>query len=83
MPKMDGYKLVKEIIQKELLGKTPVIILSSALNRNIIQDYTDLGIEFVFQKPVNLRNLKQAVEKSLKKSITSNKKITSFDRQTT
>jgi PAS domain S-box-containing protein len=83
MPKMDGYKLVKEMIQKELLSKTPVIILSSALNRNIIQDYTDLGIEFVFQKPVNLRNLKQAVEKSLKKSITSNKKITSLDKQTT
>jgi PAS domain S-box-containing protein len=83
MPKMDGYKLVKEMIQKELLGKTPVIILSSALNRNIIQDYTDLGIEFVFQKPVNLRNLKQAVEKSLKKSITKGNKITSLDKQTT
>ena len=83
MPKMDGYKLVKEMIQKDLMGKIPVIILSSALNRNIIQDYTDLGIEFVFQKPVNLRNLKQAVEKSLKKSITKGSKITSHDKQTT
>jgi PAS domain S-box-containing protein len=83
MPQMDGYKLVKQMIQEELLRKTPVIILSAALNRNIIQDYTDLGIEFVFQKPVNLRNLKQAVEKSLKKSITASKKITSLDKQTT
>ncbi|MCZ6703175.1 MAG: hybrid sensor histidine kinase/response regulator, partial [Ignavibacteria bacterium] len=83
MPKMDGYKLVKEMIQKDLLGKTPVIILSSAMNRNIIQDYNDLGIEFVFQKPVNLRSFKQAVEKSLKKSITGSRKITSLDKQTT
>jgi CheY-like chemotaxis protein len=82
MPKMDGYKLVKEMIQQELLRKTPVIILSSAMNRNIIQDYHDLGIEFVFQKPVNLRSFKQAVEKSLRKSITGSRKITSLDKQT-
>ena len=82
MPKMDGYKLVKEMIQEELLRKTPVIILSSAMNRTIIQDYNDLGIEFVFQKPVNLRSFKQAVEKSLKKSITRNRQITSLDKQT-
>ena len=82
MPKMDGYKLVKEMIQQELLRKTPVIILSSTMNRSIIQDYHDLGIEFVFQKPVNLRSFKQAVEKSLRKSITGSTKITSLDKQT-
>lgn len=83
MPKLDGYRLVKKMIQEDLLSRTPVIILSSAMNKQIIQDYNDLGIEFVFQKPVNLRSFKQAVEISLKKSVTGRRKITSFDKQTT
>jgi PAS domain S-box-containing protein len=71
MPKMDGYNLVKELVKLGLLGKPPVIVLSTEMDRNIIHDYNELGIEYVFQKPVNLRSFKQAVEKSLKKYITA------------
>jgi hypothetical protein len=42
------------------------------MDRNIIEDYNELGVEYVFQKPVNLRSFKQAVEKSLRKYITGN-----------
>jgi PAS domain S-box-containing protein len=70
MPEMDGYHLVKELVKLGLLGKPPVIVLSTEMDRNIIHDYNELGIEYVFQKPVNLRSFKQAVEKSLKKYIT-------------
>jgi hypothetical protein len=31
--------------------------------------YNQVGIEFVFQKPVNLSDFKKAVEKSLKKGL--------------
>jgi PAS domain S-box-containing protein len=72
MPEMDGYELVKELIKEGLLGKPPVIVLSTEMDRNIIEDYNNLGVEYVFQKPVNLRSFKQAVEKSLRKYITGN-----------
>jgi len=70
MPEMDGYGLVKQLKKEGLLGKPPVIVLSTEMDRNIIGDYNELGVEYVFQKPVNLRSFKQAVEKSLRKYIT-------------
>jgi CheY-like chemotaxis protein len=76
MPEMDGYSLVKQLKKEGLLGKPPVIILSSELGRNVIMDYNILGVDHVFQKPVNLRSFKQAVEKSLRESITPASKIT-------
>ncbi|RKY93237.1 MAG: hypothetical protein DRQ13_09710, partial [Ignavibacteriae bacterium] len=73
MPEMDGYNLVKQLKKEGLLGKPQVIVLSTEMDRNIIEDYNELGVEYVFQKPVNLRSFKQAVEKSLRKYITGNR----------
>jgi CheY-like chemotaxis protein len=73
MPEMDGYDLVKQLKNEGLLGKPRVIVLSTEIDRNIIGDYNELGIEYVFQKPVNLRSFKQAVEKSLRKYITGSR----------
>ncbi len=72
MPEMNGYNLVKQLKKEGLLGKPQVIVLSTEMDRNIIEDYNELGVEYVFQKPVNLRSFKQAVEKSLRKYITGN-----------
>ena len=72
MPVMNGYNLVLEIKKAEIKGKPPVMILSGDLDREIVEEYHELGVEFVFQKPVNLNSFKQAVEKSLKKGITGN-----------
>ncbi len=69
MPEMNGYQLIVELKRSEIKGKPPVIVLSGDLDRHSIQDYSDLGIEYVFQKPVNLSNFKQAVEKSLRKGL--------------
>jgi PAS domain S-box-containing protein len=66
MPEMNGYDLVKQLKKEGLLGKPPVIVLSTEMDRNIIGDYNELGIEYVFQKPVNLRSFKQAVENSFR-----------------
>ena len=71
MPEMDGYNLVKDLKREGLLGKPPVIILSTELDRNVILGYNELGVDLIFQKPVNLRSFKQAVEKSLRESITA------------
>ncbi len=72
MPEMDGYELVTELSKAEIKGKPPVIVLSSDIDRQTIDDYNQVGIEFVFQKPVNLSDFKKAVEKSLKKGLKGN-----------
>lgn len=72
MPVMNGYEFVLELQKIEMKGKPPVIVLSSDIDRNAINDYNSIGIEYVFHKPVNLSHFKQAVEKSLRKSFTSN-----------
>ena len=69
MPEMNGYELTMEIKKLNLKRKPQVIILSGDINRSTIDDYTSLGIEYVFQKPVNLSNFKTAVEKSLRKGL--------------
>jgi CheY-like chemotaxis protein len=72
MPVMTGYEFVIELKKLDIKGKPPVIILSSDIDRAAINDYNELGIEFVFQKPVNLSSFKLAVEKSLQKGLSSN-----------
>jgi PAS domain S-box-containing protein len=72
MPIMNGYQLIKELKKADIKGKPPVIILSSNIDRQGIQDYNNLGIEYVFQKPVNLSSFKQAVERSLRKGLSQN-----------
>ncbi|HEX9252102.1 MAG TPA: ATP-binding protein, partial [Ignavibacteriaceae bacterium] len=69
MPVMNGYEFVKELKKMDIKVKPPVIVLSSDIDRAIINDYTELGIEFVFQKPVNLSSFKLAIEKSLQKGL--------------
>ena len=69
MPVMNGYEFVVELKKMDIKGKPPVIVLSSDIDRAIINDYTELGIEFVFQKPVNISSFKLAVEKTLQKGL--------------
>ena len=69
MPTMSGYDLVKQINLSKLKIKPPVIILSSDLNDSIIEEYKELGVEYIFNKPVHLTAFKVAIEKSLKKAI--------------
>jgi PAS domain S-box-containing protein len=69
MPVMNGYQLVTELKKADLKVKPPVIILSGDIDRNSIDEYRDLGIEYVFHKPVDLTSFKNAVEKSLRKGL--------------
>ena len=71
MPVMSGYDLVKQLNITELKYKPPVIILSGDITKTIEAEYKDLGVEYVFQKPVNLAVFKNAIERSLRKAIFS------------
>lgn len=69
MPVMNGYDLVKQLNIAELKYIPPVIVLSSDINPIIKEQYKELGVEYSFQKPVDLSSFKNAIEKSLRKAI--------------
>ncbi len=69
MPVMSGYDLVKQLQIIPLKYKPPIIVLSSDINKSIEAEYRELGVEFIFQKPVNLGTFKNAIERSLRKAI--------------
>lgn len=66
MPIMSGLNLIRELIKNGLKDTIPVIVLTGDIDRAAIQEYSDLGIEYIFNKPVNLISLKAAIEKSLR-----------------
>jgi len=67
MPIMNGIQLMHELDKNNLKDSIPVIVLASEINRNEMQEYQDFGVEYIFNKPINLISLKEAIEKSLKK----------------
>ncbi len=69
MPVMSGYDFALELKKLDMKVKPPLIVLSSQVDRETISDYNELGIQHVFQKPVNLSLFKQAVEKSLSQGL--------------
>jgi len=69
MQEMGGYELVLELKKADMKVKPPVIILSSSIDRQTTEEYHEIGVEQVFQKPVNLNNFKQVVEKSLRQGL--------------
>jgi len=71
LPLMTGYELALEIKKADIKMKPPVIILSGSIDRQTIDDYNELGIRNVFQKPVDLSSFKNAVERSLREALTN------------
>lgn len=69
MPIMTGLNLVKKISMSDLKYKPPVMVLSGDINYEISESYRELGVEFVFSKPVDLNKFKFAVDKSLRSSV--------------
>ena len=69
MPEMNGIRFVQEIQKLEVKPKPPIIILSGDIDRTAIHDYGLLGIDYIFQKPVNIANFKQAVERTIRKGL--------------
>jgi CheY-like chemotaxis protein len=69
MPEMNGYEFVKKLVDSGIKGKPPVIVLSADIRKGEILAYNELGVEYIFTKPVNLNTLKDAIQSSLKKFI--------------
>jgi PAS domain S-box-containing protein len=69
MPVMSGVELISQLKNLNIKYKPPVIILSSHLDSNIISEYHKMGVEYVFEKPVNLNTFKKAIDRSIEQSI--------------
>lgn len=69
MPEMNGIKLVQEVQKLDTKLIPPIIVLSGDIDRIAIHDYGLLGVDYIFQKPVNLSNFKQAVERTIRKGL--------------
>ncbi len=67
MPVMTGIEFMQEYNKLVMKGKPPVMVLSGDLGKGEQIAFSELGVEYVFQKPVNIGSFKDAVEKSLKK----------------
>jgi PAS domain S-box-containing protein len=68
-PEMTGYELALELKKMDMKVKPPIIVLSSSIDRQTVDDYNEIGINYVFQKPVDLSSFKNAVEKSLRQGL--------------
>lgn len=69
LPGMSGFELVRKVRDAELNVKPPFILLSREINKHIAEEYRELGVEYVFRKPVALGAFKDAIEKSLRKAL--------------
>ena len=70
MPKMNGIELIKKLKLSTIKGKPHIIVLSGDVGKPETLAYNDLGVEYIFQKPVNLTQFKEAIEQSLRKIFT-------------
>lgn len=69
MPELSGFQLVRNVLDSDLKYKPPIIVLSSDITPDIKSEYEELGVEFVFKKPVDLTVFKNAIEKLLQKAL--------------
>ncbi len=68
MPEMSGIELAKKIKNDPDLVQTPIIFLSSIDHSTQLDQYTDLGITQILNKPVNSDLLAEAIQQSLNDS---------------
>lgn len=67
MPEMTGVEFVKKLNASDVKGKPQIIVLSGGIGKSEELEFNELGVEYVFHKPVNISAFKDAIEKSLKK----------------
>ncbi len=63
MPKMDGIELVKTIRKTD--SKTPIVMATAHTDKEFLLNVVELHLEQYIVKPINLKELKNALEKCL------------------
>jgi two-component system, cell cycle response regulator DivK len=66
LPGIDGYEILRQIVEEPVWSKIPVIIVSALAFTADQQRGIRLGARQYLVKPVRLNELKQAIEEELK-----------------
>lgn len=69
MPEMDGKALVKLVRSNRSLNALPIIMMSAVIGVEEISGLLEMGATFFVQKPFQLNEIKEYVEKSLKSHV--------------
>ncbi len=63
-----AYDLLQKIDARIEMYSPGFILLCDSINSSVSEDFKEIGIEYVFTKPVNINSFKFAIDESLKKS---------------
>lgn len=66
LPDGSGFDLLQQLSVIEKTLRPAIIVLSSSVGESEKVEYGEMGVQFVFKKPVNLNTLKEAVEQSIR-----------------
>jgi len=66
MPKKDGLSLIKQIRQNDYT--TPILLMTSFAEKELLVDAANLSIDAYLVKPVNLENLTAALCKAIRRT---------------
>jgi two-component system response regulator VanR len=69
MPKKDGIALIEQIRQDNY--NIPVILISSFMEKNLLNDAANLSIDGYLVKPVNLDKLTSTIDKAMQRAHTN------------
>jgi len=63
MPKMDGLEFLRRLRQDEVLGRIPVIMISTEGREEIVKEARDLGVKAYVKKPFTPEEIRDVIEK--------------------
>jgi CheY-like chemotaxis protein len=67
MPLMGGEEVVEQIRQNEKFNDTEIVVLSTSISPEVEGKFKELGVNFVFQKPVKFADYHRIVSHILGK----------------
>ncbi|MCR5291009.1 MAG: response regulator [Treponema sp.] len=81
MPELDGFGVLQELENKELLRQIPVFLITTEATDYVVTKAYDYGIVDVIQKPFNLQIIKRRVMNIIELYNTRNQLETMFKKQ--
>lgn len=63
MPEMDGIEFLRRLRQDEVLGRIPVIMISTEGREEIVKEVQDLGVKAYVKKPFTPEEVRDVIER--------------------
>lgn len=66
MPLMSGTQLIEAVRKKDKYLEVPIIVISGKLDPESFEQYKQLGVQYIIDKPFEIENLSEIVQKIIK-----------------